>query len=175
MQSPNKTPSATAFLGLGSNISPRVINLEKAIQGLQLLFPSNFSISSYYHTKPYKDLQQKSYVNCCVSFNSSEPAQKLLHQTQSLERKIGRVRSYNTWESRKIDIDILLYGDNIHRFRDLIIPHYDLSKRDFFLIPLIELDKHLINPSSGKSLVMELGNLSAQERTVVKKFNSTLL
>ncbi len=175
MQSPKKTLSVTAFLGLGSNISPRVANLEKAILDLQRLFPSSFRISSYYHTKPYKDLQQKSYVNCCVSFNTSEPAQILLQQTQSLERKIGRIRSYNPWQSREIDIDILLYGENNHRFRDLIIPHYDLSKRDFFLIPLIELDKHLINPSSGNSLVMELGNLSAQERTVVEKFDSTLL
>jgi 2-amino-4-hydroxy-6-hydroxymethyldihydropteridine diphosphokinase len=168
--SPSHYPlPVTVFLGLGSNVDPKIDSINLAVKELRELFPAGFKISAYYNTRPYKGLIQDSYLNCCVSFSTSHPPQYLLQLTQNLEMKMGRVRSYNPWESRIIDIDILLYGDNRYQFDNLVIPHYDLSNRDFFLIPLLELDSNLINPATGEFLDKELAKLPTKLKTIIKK------
>ena len=83
-----------------------------------------------------------------------------------IEKKIGRVRSGKVWESRVIDIDVLLYGNRNIQEEGLTIPHYDLSNRDFFLIPLLELNPDLLNPRTNKSLVQELKEIPQLIRTI---------
>lgn len=151
--------SNRVYLGMGSNIPPRETYLIKAIEILKERFPDEFKFSPIYATKPYQGKEQDCYFNCCVSFKSSLSPEKMLNTVLTIEKELGRVRRGIKWDSRTIDIDILLFGDCLIDQKDLIIPHYDLSSRDFFLIPLLDLNEQLVNPRTGLSLKTELENL----------------
>lgn len=147
------------YLGMGSNIPPRETYLIKAIEILKDRFPDEFKFSRIYATKPYQGKDQDCYFNCCVSFKSSLTPEKMLDTVLNIEKELGRVRRGIKWDSRTIDIDILLFEDRIINQKDLIVPHYDISFRDFFLIPLLELENCLVNPRTGLSLKTELENI----------------
>jgi len=153
------------YVSLGSNISPRKDYLIQSLHLIKEQFPVRFSVSSLYETKPYGNLKHQSYYNCCACFESSLSTFKTLALLLGIEKKVGRVRSGVKWESRCIDIDIVLWEDKIVQQKELMIPHYDISNRDFFIIPLLEMDKELINPKSGESLRSELSKIPVESRT----------
>jgi 7,8-dihydro-6-hydroxymethylpterin-pyrophosphokinase len=72
----------------------------------------------------------------------------LLHELKIIEEKTGRIKR-ERWHEREIDIDILLYGERIVNEKSLNIPHKELKKRDFFLVPLLEINPDLILPGEG--------------------------
>lgn len=150
------------YLGMGSNIPPRETYLVQAIETLKERFPDDFKFSRIYATKPYQGKDQDCYYNCCVGFKSSLSPEEMLDTVLSIEKELGRVRRGIKWDSRTIDIDILLFENHIINQKDLVVPHYDLSSRDFFLIPLLELNPQLVNPRTGISLKTELENLPSE-------------
>ena len=153
------------FLAIGSNINPRKDNIQSSIKKLKQRFPLEFSASDLYMTEPYLEMDQTSYYNCCVKFNCDLSALELLDFLLKTEKEIGRTRSGKKWESRVIDLDIVFFGEEIIQLPDLTIPHYDVSNRDFFLIPLLELDENFKNPMTGLLLKEELSNIPANKRT----------
>ena len=156
------------FLALGSNISPRIGIVLKCIDSLKKSFPKSFKASSLYETAPYQNSKQKRYINCCVQLKTELSAHDLLKHVLQLESTLGRVRTGKKWDNRTIDIDIILFGEQIIQTVDLTVPHYDLSNRDFFIIPLLELHPELINPRSGQTLKKELSLLPLQLKTFPK-------
>ena len=86
-----------------------------------------------------------------------------------IETSVGRQRTGIKWESRIIDIDLLLWGNDIVKLPQLTIPHYDLSNRDFFLIPLLELNPSLVHPSTGTPLAGMLNMIPDILRTHPEK------
>jgi 2-amino-4-hydroxy-6-hydroxymethyldihydropteridine diphosphokinase len=101
-------------------------------------------------------MNQQAYINCSVQCWTDLNPLEMLDTISEIETIVGRKRSGKKWESRIIDIDILLWGKQVIEQPRLTIPHYDLSNRDFFLIPLLELDNTLIHPCKGDFLLTEL-------------------
>lgn len=161
--------NCSIFLGLGSNIIPRKEHISKSLVAIKNEFPSNFRFSYLYLTDPFHSLHQPAYYNCCVGFDSSVAPEDLLSFCTSLEKELGRERSESRWASRVIDIDILLYGGKIIQKQNLIVPHYDLENRDFFLLPLIEIEPGLQLPGKHTKLSELLKKIPSELRTNPQK------
>lgn len=146
--------SVKVFLGLGSNLGNRRKNLNEAIE----LIRKNqkikiISVSSFYRTKPEEGVSGGNFLNAVLEIRTSLSARQLLAFTQSIERKLGSPIKKGG-KARKIDIDILLYGQKIVRQKNLIIPHSRMLQRKFVLEPLAEISPQTIHP---------------QKRTTIKK------
>ena len=118
-----------------------------------------------YQTEPFGGLDQSAYLNCCVSFCTDCQPHDLLKVILEIEDQLGRKRSASKWSSRSIDIDILLFGNLVLNSPDLTIPHYDLSSRDFFLVPLLDLNPDIVNPGTNKRISEELAQIQTSKRT----------
>ncbi len=127
------------YLGLGSNIEPRIDFLQEAVEKLA----DNEKIkiikkSSVYQTKPYGYLEQEDFLNAVILIKTSLDPKELLERVLKIEKEIGRVRD-EIWGPRKIDIDILLYDKIKYESSNLILPHPEIKKRAFVMIPLLEI------------------------------------
>ncbi len=144
-----------AYLCLGSNIEDRVSYIQQATN---LLIESNLvniiRSSAIYETEPWGNKEQNWFLNAVIEVKTSLEPLELLDLCLSVEDRLGRERiEGNHWGARKIDIDILLYGDLIYQDERLIIPHKYLDKRAFALVPLLELIPDYVHPKYQKSLM----------------------
>ncbi|MCG8338960.1 MAG: 2-amino-4-hydroxy-6-hydroxymethyldihydropteridine diphosphokinase [Proteobacteria bacterium] len=153
------------FLAIGSNIVPRKNSILKSLVAIKQSFPDQFEVSSVYLTDPFMQVAQPAYYNCCVRFSADCSTQDLLTFCGTLETSLGRKRNDKKWNSRPIDIDIVLFGNMIINRPDLIIPHYDLANRDFFLKPLLELKSDLVHPALNEHLQQLLYQIPFEKRT----------
>ena len=146
-----------AYLCLGSNMGNRQDNLDRALalssQRLQVK-----RISSIYETEPVGNIEQPHFLNLVCQIYTSLAPNELLTLAKGIEIKMGRTPAIRN-APRPIDIDILLYGDQVIDTPELIIPHPRLPERAFVLIPLAELAPDLIHPVSGKTTRELLGGL----------------
>ena len=163
-----KLASSRVYLGLGSNIQPRKRFLLKSIVALYQCYPNEFQVSKCYVTRPYMGINQSGYFNCCVCFKTDVTPEEILISIQQIEHELGRNRDGRKWASRVIDIDILFFGQKLIETTDLIIPHYDVSNRDFFLIPMLDLEETFINPRTNLPIVTELHLIPRKIRTFPK-------
>lgn len=128
------------YLSLGSNIGDSIGYLNRAIEFIKNdCFIHSIKCSSFYETAPQGYTDQNKFINCAVEFYTSYTPQELLIFTQSIEKKLKRVKLFR-WGPRIIDVDILLYGDEKVNTNDLIIPHPRMYERAFVLFPLVELN-----------------------------------
>ena len=133
------------YLLLGSNINP-LTNIKRAISEIEKLEGvSIIAKSSLYETEPVGILNQPWFINCCLEVSTLLSPRDLLYQTQGIEEAMGRTRQVK-WGPRVIDIDILLYGEKIISEEGLIIPHPELHRRLFALIPLSEIAPDILHP-----------------------------
>jgi len=136
-----------SFLSLGSNLGNRTKNLQNCIQNLN--DSVNIEVvrtSSMYKTSPMYNLEQNNFVNCVIEIETSFSPFDLLNYSQSVEKIMGREEGSKRNQPRKIDIDILTYGDEKIQDKILTIPHPKISDRKFVLTPLIELDGNYTVP-----------------------------
>jgi len=161
---------ATAYLGLGSNMGEREINLLKAIsllgQETRLI-----KTSSIYETKPVGHKKQASFLNMVCQVCTKLKPVDLLRSIKQIEETLGRKPSFRN-APRIIDIDILLYDNTIMKMRDLVIPHPRLVERAFVLIPLAEITPDLAHPELGRSIAELAHSVTGQEG--VRKFNKEI-
>lgn len=153
------------FLGIGSNIVPRKVSILKSLVAIKQSFPEQFEFSSIYLTDPFMHVAQPAYYNCCVGFYADCSPQHLLSFCGSLETSLGRQRGDQKWQSRQIDIDIVLFGNKTINQPNLKVPHYDLENRDFFLKPLLEINSDLVHPMSNRRLHQLLDQIPFEKRT----------
>lgn len=127
------------FLGLGSNMGDRYNNLEKAFYGLadhpQIELIDQ---SSVYETKPIGYLDQDNFLNMVVAIRTTLSPYELLDYIQEVELRLGRKRDQH-WGPRTIDIDILIFGEDIIEDECLTVPHRMMRERVFVLLPLYEI------------------------------------
>ncbi|MFQ3289296.1 MAG: 2-amino-4-hydroxy-6-hydroxymethyldihydropteridine diphosphokinase [Alteromonadaceae bacterium] len=109
------------------------------------------NISSLYFSRPMGPQDQPDYMNAVLSLTTSLTSIELLDILQTIENKAGRLRKDNRWGARILDLDILLFGQQLINNERLTIPHYGLKTREFVLLPLQEISPNLILPS-GDSL-----------------------
>ncbi len=148
----------TVYLGLGSNQGDRAKTLAEAIEALNAL-GQVIAQSSFVETKPYGFVSDFMFLNAVVALRTDLSAQELLQKTQAIEKAFGRKTKSKkgVYSDRPLDIDILFYGDDIIETETLTIPHRELHKRDFVLIPLMEIAPELIHPKL-KQTIKELAS-----------------
>lgn len=140
----------TAFIGLGSNLSEPEQQIRLAVKAIgQLPEVNNRLVSALYFSRPMGPQDQPNYMNAVLKIETSLPALKLLDGLQSIENKAGRVRKDNRWGPRILDLDILLFNNEIIENERLTVPHYGLKEREFVLTPLVEIAPDLILPDGN--------------------------
>ena len=135
-----------AYIGIGSNLEDKSFNCRYAIDQIETL-PGCHVIarSSLFTTEPEGVTGQPWYVNCVAQISVTKGPFDLLKGFMNIESTMGRVRR-KRWEARIIDLDILLFGQEIRKSHNLIIPHPLMHKRRFVLEPLAQLAPDLVHP-----------------------------
>lgn len=140
----------TIYLSLGSNIGNRKKNLEKALIELGQNNIKEIKISSFYETEPVGP-KQRNFYNIAGKFKTNLKPQELLKTVKQIEEKLGRTKTYH-WGPRVIDIDILFYGKQIIKSKNLIIPHKEIINRAFVLVPMNEIAPNFVHPIYRKTI-----------------------
>ncbi len=137
-------------ISLGSNLGDRQGLIHSALHALRGLPDSEgWKVSSLYETAPVGKTDQPRFFNAVVGMRTGLAARVLWKHLQRIERELGRVRT-ERWGPRKIDLDLILYGDQVIEEKDLVVPHPRYRERAFVLIPLLEIAPELTDPESGK-------------------------
>jgi len=158
----------TVYIALGTNVGEREANL---LQALRLLPESGVHIrrvSSIYETEPVDYLDQEWFLNAVLEGETELDALDLLSALRVIEARMGSKKAFAKGP-RKIDLDILLYGNETIDTPELQVPHPRMLERKFVLIPLAEIAPNLRHPS-WKSGVAHLLAASA-DHSAVKKFH----
>ena len=127
-----------AAIGLGSNLDDPAANVERALRRLSELGTVQ-ARSRFYRSKPWGVREQPDFCNAAAIVETDLAPRDLLAALQSIERDLGR-REGPRWGPRRIDLDILLYGQERIDDPDLRVPHPRLMERAFALLPLAEID-----------------------------------
>jgi 2-amino-4-hydroxy-6-hydroxymethyldihydropteridine diphosphokinase len=146
----SKAGLITAYIGLGSNLANPAEQIKSARAAItQIPGVRELVFSSLYHSPPMGPQDQPDYVNAVMSVATDLPPIDLLHQLQRIENDHGRVRKAERWGARTLDLDMLIYGDQLIELPDLIVPHPGLAERAFVLYPLFEIAPQLVVPGKG--------------------------
>ena len=141
----------TAYLLIGGNIGNRKENLSKAISLINEQCGSLTISSSIYETEAWGITDQPSFLNQALEISTSLTARQLMRKVLKIEEEMGRVRKEKLGP-RIIDIDILLFENEIHDLRFLNIPHPEMQNRRFVLVPLAEINSTLQHPVLKKTI-----------------------
>ena len=138
-------------ISIGSNIGDRLQNLQNAIDLIHLEISIISSISPIYKTKAV-GFNGDDFYNICISFFSNDDPNNLLQSLLNIEGKLGRTRNNkNVYESRTIDLDIILIEDQIINNNLLTVPHPSMHLREFVLAPLNDIDPNINHPILNKN------------------------
>ncbi|WLE96010.1 MAG: 2-amino-4-hydroxy-6-hydroxymethyldihydropteridine diphosphokinase [Candidatus Electrothrix communis] len=147
--------SASAYIGLGSNLGQSRTLLQEAWQGLdQYPEVSLRALSSPYRTRPVGMESSHWFVNAVGRLHTTLPPETLLDLLLETEQKFGRVRhpELEGYQDRTLDLDLLLFADSIIQSERLILPHPAMHERLFVLIPLAEIGAHINHPVLKKTV-----------------------
>ncbi len=147
MQKPITPPPVTdtmplhkVFIGIGSNIGDRLCHLQEAVNQLALFDEiSVAAVSSIYLTEPIGDTEQNRFYNGVLLLETSLSPEELRRHCKTIEQESGRPDTYVRWSPRVIDLDILLYDNFCVHSETLFIPHTELHRRKFVLVPLLDI------------------------------------
>ena len=138
-------------ISIGSNIGDKLQNLQDAIDLIHLEISIVTSISPIYQTKAV-GFEGDDFYNICISFFSNDDPNNLLQTLLNIETKLGRTRSdKNVYESRIIDLDIILIEDQVINNNLLTVPHPSMHLREFVLAPLNDIDPNINHPILNKN------------------------
>jgi 2-amino-4-hydroxy-6-hydroxymethyldihydropteridine diphosphokinase len=152
--------TATAYISLGSNMGDRAGNLLLGIRGMLGVGLDVTRLSQIYQTEPVETFPQPLFLNMVAEL-LVEPAiepEDVMKRLLQVEISLGRVRD-TAKGPRTIDLDLLLYGDEIRDTELLTLPHPRFHLRRFALAPLVELTPQLIHPTLGKTMDELLGHV----------------
>ncbi|MFZ7217495.1 2-amino-4-hydroxy-6-hydroxymethyldihydropteridine diphosphokinase [Avibacterium avium] len=156
------------YIALGSNLATPVQQLENALHALQQLPHSQLvAVSHFYQSKPLGPQDQPDYVNAVACLATALAPLDLLDQLQRIEQEQGRVR-LRRWGERTLDLDILLYGDEIIQSERLTVPHYNMQHREFVIVPLYEIAPNLTLPN-GKNVEDLVQQFHHHEMKILQK------
>jgi 2-amino-4-hydroxy-6-hydroxymethyldihydropteridine diphosphokinase len=136
-------------VGLGANLGDREASLARAL-GLLGEMADVVAVSSVRETEPWGLADQPPFLNAVAALETELTARELLDELLDIERRLGRTRGGPRYGPRTIDLDILVYGDEVIDERGLTVPHPRLHERRFALEPLQELDPDLVVPRWGR-------------------------
>lgn len=136
-----------AYIGIGSNLDDPVQQIRSALQALESLPESRLvKVSSCYSSTPMGPQDQPDYANAVAALETRLDCRTLLSKLQQSEQQHGRQRKAERWGPRTLDLDIILYGNDVINEPDLIVPHYGCRQREFVIYPLAEIAPDLVFP-----------------------------
>jgi 2-amino-4-hydroxy-6-hydroxymethyldihydropteridine diphosphokinase len=147
------------YISLGSNVGDRQSHLRDAIAHLRAQ-GRVVSVSSFYETEPVDFTEQAWFLNCAVSLETTRAPEQLMAAVLQIEVEMGR-RRIQPKGPRIIDIDILLFGDEVINSPALTVPHPAMQDRRFVLQPLAEIAPTVRHPVLRKTIVELLEVLPA--------------
>jgi len=161
----------TVYLSLGSNLGDRENNLVKAVEAISVMegFEA-VACSSLYVSQPQEmDEKAPDFLNMALEGKYLYRPMELLGNLQQIEKKLGRADKGGL-KPRTIDIDIVLFGNQIIEMKDLSIPHRKMLQREFVLAPLLEIDKNLIHPVTREKISVYYEEIKSKDLTLYKEF-----
>jgi 2-amino-4-hydroxy-6-hydroxymethyldihydropteridine diphosphokinase len=154
--------SETAYLSLGSNLGDRAANLSAAVEQLTVA-GRLIAVSALYETQPVDVPNQPWFLNSVAAIETDMTPKELLQLALRVEAAMGRMR-LSEKGARKIDIDVVLFGDRVVNEPGLKIPHPAMHQRRFVLEPLAEIAPEARHPELGKTARELLAALGAEQR-----------
>ncbi len=149
------------FLSLGSNVGNRDALLQEACRYIQEMIGEVKAASTVLETAPWGYESHFPYLNQVLMVETLLLPEKLLEVTLQIEHKLGRERKMNGgYADRTMDIDILIYGQQMIHTNRLQIPHPRMHLRRFTLIPMTELAPDYVHPVLEKTMMQLLNELS---------------
>ena len=144
-----------SYVGVGANLGDREATIRRAVA---LLGDEVVAVSRLRETEPWGYADQPPFLNGALLLETAHPPRALLDRLLEVERELGRTRDGPRYGPRTIDLDLLLYGDEIVDEPGLQVPHPRLHERAFALEPLLDLDPELQIPGRGpvSALLAEL-------------------
>lgn len=142
----------TAYLLTGGNMGDRKDNLATAAVRIAQQCGDIINSSSLYETAAWGKTDQPSFLNQALEIQTELTAPQLLKKIFNIEKQTGRIRK-EKYGPRLIDIDILLFNDEIHNYPLLKIPHPEMQNRRFVLVPLAEIASEIIHPVLKKTII----------------------
>jgi len=159
--------SKPAYIGIGSNIGDKLENCRNAIQMVgKISGCSLMAQSDFFRTAPVGVEGHDWYVNGVVSLEVDIPVYQLLKSLLAIEAGLGRERK-KKWDPRTIDLDILIFGEDVMDEDDLTVPHPYMHLRKFVLVPMTQLVPDLIHPVLGKTMAELLARLPEEGQSVL--------
>src|SRR5450432_3361238 len=138
----------SAYIALGSNVGDRKKNIHDAVELLKKSEGIEFTKMSSLLENPAVGMAEDAgpFLNAAAQIETTLGSHALLHRMIEIERTLGRQRS-ERWQPRTIDLDLLLYGNQIVSSQELIIPHPLMHERQFVLQPLAEIASEVVHPT----------------------------
>ena len=163
-----------AYIGLGSNLGDRVAHLRSAVKAIQHLGDS-IAVSSVYESEPFGvgDDEQPMYLNMVVSIQTKLEPEKLLSELMDIERTNGRVRIRRN-ESRTLDLDVLMFGEDLIETSVLTVPHPRMHERAFVMLPLSEIAPHSVHPTLQRTISEIAAELPSRSVRLVGRIDAAL-
>lgn len=162
----------TTYLSLGSNLGNKLENLQNAINLIDQKIGRITKISSVYSTKSW-GFKSDDFLNICIKVSTSLNPESLLDNVLQIENDLGRIRdTSDNYKARTIDIDVLLFDDEIIFYNNLKVPHPKMLDRKFVLVPLTEIASHIKHPIAKQTILMCLQ--SCEDISDIKETNLQL-
>lgn len=149
----------TAYIALGSNLGDKKAYLDMAVKELNQTEGCHvLKVSEYLLTEPYGGVEQDDFLNACLSMRTLYGPFELLERMHEIEQEAKRERLVH-WGPRTLDLDLLLYDDEVIDTEKLIVPHVEMHLRDFVLNPLKEIAPWKRHPVLGKTVAQMAAEL----------------
>lgn len=140
------------YIGLGSNIGNRFALLQEAVDCIDSRIGTILSVSKVYET-PAWGFESEAFLNACIKIETKYTAFEVLEALLSIENKLGRDRnSREGYQARPIDLDILLFKNDVISQKHLQLPHPRMELRQFVLTPLADIAASIVHPQLQKSI-----------------------
>ncbi|TDQ30305.1 2-amino-4-hydroxy-6-hydroxymethyldihydropteridine diphosphokinase [Tenacibaculum caenipelagi] len=160
------------YISIGTNQGDKLANIQQAINLIADKVGAVLKVASVYETASW-GFDSNNFYNTCIKVSTYLPPEQLIVRLLSIEKELGRTRkSTDGYSDRLIDLDILLFDDEIIFSKTLIIPHPRMLERKFALVPLVEIARNVIHPIEKKHLYICLENCS--DTSDITKLNVTL-